>query len=171
MTSTVPNCRAVLNQYCQKHSASRRDEFIEDHSSGKPLFKCIITCMLDGSKIVEGSEWCFLRKEDAKEDAAQRILLKIKEMEDSRSRGIAGEPSEMIWKSQLQEHYDKQGDAGFELKHTVTELEGGSFVSSVFIPALQDEVKGEPWKNQNEAEQNTAKMVLLIRPNFESYYV
>ena len=96
-------------------------------------------------------------------------MSKIKEREKSRTHGTAGVAAgrggvvkgtavspPTIWKSQLKEHYDKQGKAGMELKYKTSEVPGG-FVASIFISELSKEVRGERGNNKKEAEQNAAK--------------
>ena len=94
-------------------------------------------------------------------------MSKIKEREKSRTHGAAGvaagrggiavSPPNTIWKSQLKEHYDKQGKAGMEFKYKTSEVAGGGFVASIFISELRKEVRGERGNNKKEAEQNAAK--------------
>ena len=98
-------------------------------------------------------------------------MAKIKEREKSRTHGTAGvaagrggvvkgtavSPPNTVWKSQLKEHYDKQGKAGMELKYKTSEVAGGGFVASIFISELRKEVRGERGNNKKEAEQNAAK--------------
>lgn len=153
----------MLNEYCQKNSITPpKYEFNEDNSTGKPLFKCTITCMGTGSgkRITQDSGINYLpRKDDAKEKAAQNVLKVM----NSQSRCATVDPTapNISWKSKLKEHYDKQGKPGMELKYKVAELDEG-FSASVFIPELRKEVKGVRGKNKKEAEQNAAKKVMQL---------
>lgn len=179
------NHRARLNEFCQKRSISHRDDYIEDHSMGNPQFKCSITCLWNGKKITQDSGKYCSRKDDAREIAAHKILLKFEEQEKaihspgsgrSSSRGATGgvvvspkaggasqTPLNMIWKSKLKEYYDKLGKPGTELVYRTTEVpEGGSFVSAVFIPNLRREVEGNRAKSKKEAEQSAAKKALQL---------
>jgi dsRNA-specific ribonuclease len=141
------------------------------------MFKCTITCRLEGIKIVEDSGHYHPRKDDSKEFAAHKILLRLKEREKSRSsRGATGKgplkaqataatnttTPTTSWKSKLKEHYDKQGMPGTELKYTTVDVEGRGFVSSIFVPDLRREVKGEPKKSKKEAEQNAAEKAIHL---------
>ena len=182
----MPNYRARLNEVCQKNSYVLKPEYVEDHSTGQPTFKCTMTCLLQGRKIVEDSgRKYYPRKDDAKETVAKKVLERIQSMTSSGAssttapntaapRGAApitpafrtaavsvppGIPPNMIWKSKLKEYYDKQGKPGTPIKYTVTQTPNG-FVANVFIPELGAWIKGECGKNKKEAEQNAAKMAL-----------
>ena len=140
--SPTPNYRVLLNQYCQNNAISYKAEFTEDHSKGKPQFKCTITCLFRRSKIVPS-------KKEAKEVAAHKILLEFEKRDYS-------------WKSKLKEHYNKQGKAALELKYRTVELDDGSFTASIFIPELRREVGGERGRSKKEAEHNAAKTALKL---------
>jgi hypothetical protein len=154
----------MLNNYCQKQGFTCQDEFVEDNSTEKPMFKCTITCILDGSEIVEHSGRYYSRKDDSKEFATYKILSRLKERERSHyfARGSTGQDINTTqgtmttnwleeqgaatitsdapttsWISLLKEHYDKQGMAGMELKFTVAVIEGGGFIASIFVLVQQ----------------------------------
>lgn len=170
--NSLPNYRARLHEVCQKNSYVLKPEYVEDHSTGKPTFKCTMTCLLQGRKIVEDSgRYYYPRKDDAKEIVAKKILGKMQSMQSSQCRGVSnmsaaviapvGTPSNMIWKSRLKEYYDKQGKPGMEIKYTATSLGQDGFVATVFTPELGPAgIVGECGKSKKEAEQNAAKKAM-----------
>jgi dsRNA-specific ribonuclease len=119
--------------------------------------------------MVQDSKNYYSRKYDSRESAAQKILLKLREVERSRPRNTAGAnqgPTKTqatavatTWKSQLKEHYDKSGMAGEGPKYNTVEVQGG-FVASVRVPRLGMEVKGDKKKNKKEAEQSAAEKAI-----------
>jgi dsRNA-specific ribonuclease len=89
--------------------------------------------------------------------------LRLKEREQSTGQVTAATTPTTSWKSKLIEHYNKQlGVAGAALKYATVEAEGRGFVSSVFLPKLRREVKGEPRRSKKEAEQNAAEKAFYL---------
>ena len=167
--------RVLLHEYCQKHGGNiQKCDYIKDHSSNQPKFQCTITCMVHGTKITRDSDTYFPRKDEAKESAAfnaYSALVAYKGLIDSGGGGGGGGVGdrqsvqshasvEVSWVSRLKEHYDKQGQPGMKLDFKEEEIEVQGFVSSVFVPELGREVKGEVAKSKKEARQSAAKRAL-----------
>ena len=158
--TTTSNYRTLLHEYFQKEGIHPRFNFIEDYTCRVPSFKCTIQFTLDGKTIREESE-TFSRKDHAKENAAYKVMSN---MTQSRGR-IASPPTNsanITYKMKLKQYYDKQGQPWKELDYKTEPDSRGSFVSHIYIPELQKEVKGESARTKKEAEQNTAKKVLQL---------
>ena len=78
---TAMNYRAQVNQYFQKNFVNPRYDYIEDYSTGKPLFKCTIQYTLNGRTIRKDSGGFHLRKDDAREMASYNVLLSVEAKE------------------------------------------------------------------------------------------
>ena len=160
-----PNYRVLLHEHCQKHGGSiQKCDYVEDHSSSQPKFRCTITCMVHEKIITGDSGTYFLGKDKAKERAAYNAYSALV---GSGEGGVGDRQSvqahgsvEVSWVSKLKEHYDKRGQPGMQFDFQVEVIGTQNFVSSVFVPELKRKVKGEVAKSKKEAKQSAAKRAL-----------
>ena len=156
------NSRDRLNHYFQKNGLNPRYDYVEDYSSGQPIFKCTIQYSVNGKIIRRDSGRFFPRKDDAKENAASNVLQNMEA--DTQPRGGSGGAGATVgvsWKSLLKEHYDKRGHPNMVLNYD-TMPSGSGFLSEVFVPELRRKVKGEIGRSKKEAEQSAAKKALQL---------